>query len=213
MTDAMQILRAATKAGMINETEAGSRIRDLLEATGCRHDDEFGRAFDEFASNKETNHRALAIAFGEIAGSGDTEILAVVARHADRYPVIRTKLRVRSGLAGRSPPRQLPSVSDIRLHAASLRDFHDAMVRVGAPLKTETHTLLSGLADIFRDATQTHDTLYELPHAERSYFIQFVRACLQPYFPATEVTPRALAERWKRQKRHAAAAQPTDETP
>jgi len=211
MTDAMQILRAATKAGTINETEVGNRIRDLLEATGRRHDDEVGCSFDEFTSNKGTDHRVLAIAFGDIAQAQDSEILAVVARHADSYPAVRTKLRVRSGIAGRSPPRQLPSFSDIRLHAASLRDFHDAMVRAGAPLKTETHTLLSGLADIFRDATQTHDTLYELPHAERSYFIQFVRACLQPYYPATEVTTRALAERWKRQKRHAAAAQPTNE--
>lgn len=201
MTDAMQILRAATKGGTINETEVSSRIRDLLDATGCSHEDEFGRMFDEFASNKQTDHRALAIAFGEIAKAQDSEIVGLVEHFSKQFPGILTQLKTGTRTPNQFSSAGLPAPPEVRRRAARNGTFHKAMVRTGAPRKTLADTLLIGLADIFREATQKDARAIDLPHSQHSYFIQFARACLLPFFHGTEVSASALSERWRRLKR------------
>jgi len=57
-------------------------------------------------------------------------------------------------------------------------------------------TLLDGLADIYLKHTGSSKHPYEPPHSVRSHFIRFSYAVLRPFFSPTEVSPKALSNRW-----------------
>jgi hypothetical protein len=49
---------------------------------------------------------------------------------------------------------------------------------------------------LFVSYTESQGHRYELPHSVRSHFIQFCHAVLRPFFGLTEVSPKALSNRW-----------------
>lgn len=199
-------LRKASENGKRPEIEIAAEVRALLVAVGLHGEDDADKYFNELASTR-VNHRAIANAFLEISRSEDSDLLGCIERHAKVYPVIITSLRA-STRSIDLPTRANSSPMKIKADAERLYIYHSLRARRGAPIKTVIVTLMIGLANIYRDAVDPNIDIFELPHAERSSFIQFAWACLRPYFPLTEASAGALATRWKRVKAHERTGHP-----
>lgn len=83
------------------------------------------------------------------------------------------------------------------LHLAA---YEATQVRAGQPPKDRTDTALEGLAEIYARHALFGGSHWELPHSERSRFIQFAVRMLQGHLHRTELEPGAIAKRWKRLK-------------
>lgn len=196
----MAPLAKAAGRDNFDRTQVHTRLRDLLLATGQRYDDEFGREFN--ALGRPDDRAALAVAFGLIAAAEEADIVAVAEQQIERHPIIRTMLRAASGVAGRTPLRELPEAPALRRHAARLQDFQNAQFRRGAPRKNSLDALLVGLAEIFCSIAHPHSSPFDMPHTESARFVQFAYAALAPFCERTEVTAAALSHRWSALKKH-----------
>lgn len=90
--------------------------------------------------------------------------------------------------------------ADIKQFACELANFHQAQIKRQRPVKIDQDTLLDGLADIYLKHIGSSKHPYELPYSVRSHFIRFCHAVLQPFFPQTEVSLKALSNRWLKLK-------------
>ena len=86
----------------------------------------------------------------------------------------------------------------IKTCATELHLFFDKKARKrGAGTKVAQRTALIGLANIYVRAIKSNESIYNLPHGDRSRFIEFCRAALEPFVAETECTSHALARAWK----------------
>lgn len=197
--------------------EIDQRIYSLLSAIGAKvSDTECSVAFLEAAEaiptpwERAEEFRRIAVAENplspEVCSSSALVSLNAQAseRWADRlestplnrpYHLIRVDWDV-------LPEWQKQSVREI---ARDLEAEYQDRITQGAPQKGGQNALLIDLADIFLSATEQQIDRLELPHAPDSRFIQFVHEIAKPFFPATEISPKALSNRWRRWKRHSAS--------
>lgn len=208
------------KAGArkINRTDLHSRIEAVLLATGVADDgSEYAKAFNE-AKKGLSDDAKLAREFSAIARAQNPLSPTICKRQH------RSRLSARArGLREFKSDRSLLTTSweelnrdqqrEVKKLARSLAEYHRSQVSRGAGVKTAQNALLVELADIYVSIARlvTLDR-YELPHAVRSNFISFCHTALRPFFGATEVTFKALSNRWKSIKEHELSGIPSDLT-
>lgn len=186
----------------------------LLGAVGAKVDDsEYTLAFREAVNAKPSDY-AMAEVFRQIAIAENP--LAPTVCTPDALAQLEGLARTRRAIHADLPQHnrryhliymtwdELP-VSEqeaLRQTARELEAKFRSRIRQGATEKSSQNALLIGLADIYLRATNDwmSDPL-ELPHSIRSFFIQFAHASASPFFPKTEVSLKALSDRWANWKR------------
>ena len=208
----VHILYRASAGAAVDRDQLIERITDLLIAVGQADDGtEFGKAFREEARLEprpaDLANEYLAIAEGKdlIEPLLHARIVLAWLRAAVRGKPLAELLNVRTGenyLEAKNSDKLLSGEELLQLRDAAMRlaRYHRSLVRPGAPNKLIQDTLMESLAGIFLEFTQLDISRYELPHSVKSLFIQFARQALKPFFPATEVSKKALSERWSRIK-------------
>lgn len=204
---ALHGLRLAPK---VDEAKLRSDIEDLLSATGIAHDGSEDALLFASLSAEDMTHKELAKQCRLIAQADDPLDRSIF------HGVVRTELmdKLRIKWTSRHHRRRLnrPHIllgmtsdflsdserSDIKEAALELEAYHLAQVRRERPTKIDQDTALDGLADIFLIHTCSSQHRDELPHSVRSHFIRFCHAVLRPFFPLTEVSPKALSNRWQK---------------
>jgi hypothetical protein len=186
-------------------------ILDLVTAVGRGKTakDRLFRSFDE----GRTPHRKHATAFRKVAVSSspleEKDYSGQVRIELDRQ--VRRRWTTRARVRANPPPpaglRGLTSgdltteqLADVKSAALHLAVVHDNEVRRQQPNKVDQDALISGLALIFVEHAGLDTDHHRLPHSVGSFFIQFCRAAVQPFFGDTEMSAGAIAQRWKRIK-------------
>ena len=194
--------------------EIDQRIISVLGAIGAHvSDDEYSVAFRE-ASDSLPTPRARADEFRRIATAEDPLDPAVCsvrslihmedqarkiwAHRLALQPLNRPYHLIRVAW-DELPEWQQDSVREI---AQSLEATFRCQIVQGTPPKGTQNALLVELADLFLSATGQQLDRLDLPHAPNSRFIQFVHEIAKPFFAETEVSPKALSNRWLRWKKH-----------
>jgi hypothetical protein len=188
------------------------QLVDLLINVGAADDGtEFGGWFRQEA-NKRINHKALARQFARIArshapldhplwtGELRKELIAVARRKwPERLPT--EPLRNAEFVPGASinflskcTPQELQDIARERAK------YHTSFVQRKQPKKNRLDTLIEQLADIYANITHYPCHHSCLPHSANSYFAQFCRTILKPFFTTREVSLGAISKRWKRLK-------------
>lgn len=189
-----------------------SALIDLMRAVGRKVDDDQETAlFREFAQD-DPSHAELAEQFQAIASS-DVPLLTSInleATFAELNAAVCLRWRGRgrqdqmdrpiSLLGKTSDLLSCEEIQDIRMTARHLAQFHQSLVRAGAPNKIDQDTLLEGVADIFVRFAQLSCHPSDLPHSKDSHFITFAFLAMRPFFAVTEVSKSAISKRWKRLK-------------
>lgn len=212
LTRLVSILRRTAPNVSVNRLSLRHQLNDLLRAIGRTADGSvFANAFLEYAAS-DPGPAARAAEFEAIAGaddpldptvSGDIALAGLHARARTRWSRKKNVGRIEdlARLRARAFDQLTTDVQeDVRLMAHQLAQYHRSFVKRKAPAKNDQNTLMLGLADIYLRQIGSDLPCEDLPHAERSYFIQFVRAALEPFFATTEVSPKALSRRWQRIK-------------
>lgn len=169
-----------------------AHIEDLIVAVGVdAAADEKAELFLVLGA-EEPDNRELAEYYAALAVS-DNPLAALGTPDGDPGGPTRR------ALAHGKPDAQL-SPKALRANLAATSAWFRQHVRRGAPGKHDQSTLMIGLAALFLSFAGDDRHWSDLPHAERSHFIQFAHLALQRFFPATEVSPRALSSRWHRLK-------------
>lgn len=188
-------------------------LLDVLAAVGRPVEDtEFSVAFREAVERKPGHvfyaqvYRAMAKGKNPLHPRWFNGIVAVemelqaaivwrkrVPNDMRRYPLIGRKFASFTSEAQ----------ADLRKMALHLAHYHASQFNAGAAQKSQQDCALMELADIFLRAAQLHRTSrFALPPSPNGRFIKFANVAMAPYFPATEVTPGALSQRWKRIVEH-----------
>jgi hypothetical protein len=207
---ASESLHGPRLAPKVDESKLRSDVEDLLSAIGIAHDGSEGALRFAALSSEDMTHTELARQCRLIAEADDPLDRSIF------HGVVRTELtdKLRIKWTSRPHRRRLnrPHIllgmtsdflsdserSDIKEAALELEAYHLAHVRRERPIKLDQDTALDGLADIFLNHTCSSQHRYELPHSVRSHFVRFCHAVLRPFFPLTEVSPKALSNRWKK---------------
>lgn len=222
-TDDVEAAAAVLERASDAPVDRGSlqqRLDSLLEAVG-RADggDAYVQSFQEFAA-ADPGHAELAASFREVAKARDpldpdlyrgavAAELNAAARafwKAGKWPRAINRPHPIRGMS--SDLLTQDELRAVRAEAKRLAAYHRSFVRRQAPNKLDQDTLLEGLADIFLEFAKLDCGRHELPHSENSRFIQFVHGAVRPFFGSTEMSPKAIARRWKRLKDHAATGRP-----
>jgi hypothetical protein len=206
-SEALHGLRPAPK---VDEAKLRSEVEDLLSAIGIAHDGSEDALLFAGLSSEDMTHKELAKQCRLIAEADDPLDRSIF--HGGVRTELTDKLRMK--WTSRRHRRRLnrPHIllgmtsdflsdserSDIKEAALELEAYHLAQVRRERPTKIDQDTALDGLADIFLAHTCSSQHRDELPHSVRSHFIRFCHAVLRPFFPLTEVSPKALSNRWQK---------------
>jgi hypothetical protein len=224
LSELVDILRDAfpgleLNMGEIGEIDHGAFA--LLRAIGARiNDGEFSAAFRE-AVNALPSPRDKATAFEKIASAAnplDPNICSASAL----FDLRTAALERWEGLRRLAPSirtyhlfcetwEELPDWQqrEVRVIARELYEFHKGNIEQGAPEKPDQNALLIGMADIFLRATkQHHSGPSDLSGSPTGPFIRFVHAAAKRFFSATEVSPKALSNRWYRWLAHEESGKP-----
>jgi hypothetical protein len=200
-------------APTINETKLRIEVEDLLSAVGIANDGRENAILFANPPVPDATHEQLARQLRAVAASDDPldRRISYGIALAELSNKLLGKWASRHHHRRLNRPHTLPGITfdvlteaeraDVREAALELVAFHEAQIRRGSPTKTAQDTLLDGLADIYLSHTGSSQHRYELPHSVRSHFIQFCHAVLRPFFPLTEVSPKALSNCWIKLKR------------
>jgi len=197
--------------------EIDQRVFALLSAVGAKvSDTEYAAAFRQAANAIPTpwehaeEFRRIAVAENPLSPEvcSSSALVRLNAKASERWAA-----RLQSEPLNRPYPLiqvnwdELPDwqKQSLREIAKTLEAEYQDRITQGAPQKGGQNALLIDLADIFLSATGQQIDRLELPHAPNSLFIQFVHEIAKPFFPATEISPKALSNRWRRWKRHSAS--------
>lgn len=188
-------------------------LADLLIAVGATDDGtEAGLLFRAQAA-LPVDHAALARQFAKIAASAapfDHPLCSGTVRQdlyaaaRRRWPHLAPAEERRQGKAlirgaaarflSGCDPKELSEL------ATGLARYHQSFVRRQRPTKDRLDTLLEGLGDLYASATAYPWHRHHLPHSVNSRFVQFCRLVMEPFFDPSEVTSKAISNRWKRLK-------------
>jgi len=205
------VLRANPKAAAFRR-DLRRRISDLHIVVGATDDGtKAGVAFRKDSSHP-ADHAAMAKQFRKIAaadGPLDSSVCSEIVL-AKLIAATRRKgsPRLRQGEVHRlEAPRgvSLDSLSEserknVKARARGLAQYHQSQVQRKRPNKNALDTLLEELGDIYAGVTEFTWHRHALPHSIKSRFVRFCHLILQPYFDPSEVTPKAISNRWKRLK-------------
>jgi hypothetical protein len=213
MKEISEVVQRATRASHFDEATLKSELEDLLSAVGTANDGSedvlrFANPPVPDASHLDfvKEFRAIAVSDGPLDPSIYSRMALAKLNEAARceWTSRRYKRRV-------NRPDRLLSVTseflteaeraDVRRFALELAAYHQAQIKRQRPAKIDQDTLLDGLADIYLKHTGSSKHPYELPHSVRSNFVLFCHAILRPFFPLTEVSPKALSNRWNNLKK------------
>jgi hypothetical protein len=206
---ANEAVRGANRAPRIDKPKLRSEIEDLLSAVGIANDGSESAVYFAYLSGSDPTHEELARQFRAIAASDD--LLDRRICHGTALAELNAKARSewtnRRHHRRLNRPHMLLGVTsdfltqiertDLKKFALELAAYHQAQIKRERPTKIDQDTLLDGLADIYLSHTNSSQHRYELPHSVRSHFIQFCHTVLRPFFPLTELSPKALSNRWK----------------
>jgi hypothetical protein len=206
------ILRRAGGDSSIHASLLERHLSDLVHAVGLRIDDSEQAEVWRTLQENEPPRAELAKLFRRMARAKDPFAnradfdLALPQLHAKAR--VRWARRIRRGELGRAHPLlgvrwtdlSVSERADVREMARERARYHQSFVKRSPPFKDDQNTLLDGLADIFVHSTGFELHRYDLAHGERARFIQFAHLALRPFFGTTEVTAKALTERWERLK-------------
>ena len=92
------------------------------------------------------------------------------------------------------------TAKELRDVARERSKYHASFVLRKQPKKNRLDTLIEQLAEIYSDITHYPCHHSCLPHSANSYFAQFCRTILKPFFTTREVSLGAISKRWKRLK-------------
>lgn len=203
------------------------RLSDLVVAVGVTDDGtEFDIAFRELLADpyhldeplnhakmpKPFDHATMAKQFNWIAVSDnprDPSICSGVVLTALNVAARRKWSRqIRKGQV--NFPNSLDGMTfgllseqqraDVREIARDVAAYHEAQVQRRRPSKDELDTVLEELGDVYAEFTGFTCHRHHLHHAVASKFVRFCQVVLQPYFHPSEVTLKAISNRWKRLK-------------
>lgn len=206
-----ETLHGSRFAPNVDEAKLRSEIDDLLSAIGLAHDGGEGALRFASLSSEDMTQKELASQCRLIAEADDPLDRSVF--HGIVSTELADKLRIK-WTSRRHRRLNRPHVllgmttdllsdserSEIKMAALELEAYHLAQVRRERPIKIDQDTALDGLAEIFLTHIRSSEHRYKLPHSVRSHFIRFCHAVLRPFFPLTEVGPKALSNRWKKLK-------------
>jgi hypothetical protein len=213
MEEVAGIMSRATRDAAIDIPELSREIDDLLSAVGTANDGSEDAILFANPPVPDASHLDLVKQFRAIAASDDplNRRICYGVALAELNAAAYSKWTSRRYKRLINRPHMLLGVtsdflteeerSDIKLFAIELATYHQAQIKRQRPTKIDQDTLLDGLADIYLKHTGSSKHPYELPHSVRSYFILFCHAVLRPFFPLTEVSPKALSNRWKNLKK------------
>ncbi len=202
------VILKANPAARICLDEFRHRLIGMLVAVGvCDDHSVYTKAFREYAAN-QPDHADLAREFRAIAAAEDPLAPSVCSRmarselnNAARRKWFRRKMDRSYPLQGVTFELLTEAEqAEVRQMATGLADFHKSQVQAHRPNKETLNTILEGLGDLYASITAFDGHRHDLPHAEKSQFVQFCRLVLVPFFDPSEVTERAISRRWKRTK-------------
>ena len=198
----------------------GSTLLDDLHAIGIfvPDDDSEEAAYFREALAAQPSHNELAKGFGKLAEAPNPLDPDLCTQKF--WPDLNAMISKRWSLWWRKQyPGTHPSLRSIRwedldeARRAEIRDmcrrlarFHRTLAPANRPFKTGIHTLIHQLADIFASHSGFEGVPTRLPHTETSSFIEFASMALIGLFDPSEISRRALARRWKREKKRAEGA-------
>lgn len=189
-----------------------SELLDLMRAVGRKVDGSQEAIWFRELALDDPSHDELDKQFRTIAEADDplhasicfetayAELNAAVRRRWNERGQRDRMDRPVSLLGKTSDMLSCEEIEDVRETARHLAQFHQSLVRAGAPNKIDQDTLLEGIADIFVRFAQLGCHPYELPHSKDSRFITFAFLAIRPFFPVTEASKSAISKRWKRLK-------------
>jgi hypothetical protein len=205
---ANEAVRGANRAPRIDEPTLKNEIEDLLCAVGIANDGSESAVLFANPPVPDATHEDLVKQHLAIAASDDPldRRICYGTALAELNAKARSKWTSRRHNRRFNRPHMLLGVTsdfltqieraDIKEFAFELAAYHQAQIRRERPAKIDQDTLLDGLADIYLSHTNSAQHRYELPHSIRSHFIRFCHAVLRPFFPLTELSPKALSNRW-----------------
>jgi hypothetical protein len=213
LEEVADVIRRANRNAALDLAELKREIEDLFTAVGTANDGSEGAFFFANPPVPDASHADLVKQFRAMAASDDplnrricygvalAELEAAARRKwtSRRYsrPINRSYM-----LLGITSDLLIEAErADVKQFANELAEYHQAQIMRQRPPKIDQDTLLDGLADIYLKHTKSSKHPYELSHSVRSYFILFCRAVLRPFFPLTEVSPKALSNRWSNLKK------------
>jgi hypothetical protein len=210
----------------IDGAALASELADLFAAMGIATVGAEDTKLWREVATETSNHKTLADGFQRMSRAKDplSKDLCV----GEYRLALKGKVALHWSGKARRPGRNAPpsldllkweelsneEKSQISAMCRDLEAYHRSFVRQARPTKNDLNTALLELAERFaryRDEDQTadHDDYAPmgLPHSEDSHFIQFCCAALAAYsgkggaFDPSQVTSKALSERWVRLKR------------
>jgi hypothetical protein len=193
----------APAAGPVKRPRFESDLLDVFHAAGVAHDGSVAEELWHELAEPTPDHKALALGYRRMAAADASldpgictpELRPGLQRH------IRLRWPSRTSIAAMDWSALHPAGQGaIRAMAQRLAAWHGSHVRVARPRKNDLDTLLDLLADVFGRHGGWTTGLHELPHAVEGHFIRFAATALAPFYDPSEVTPTALARRWKRAK-------------
>ena len=212
LEDLAAILQKKSPNLVVSRQSLKRQLLDLLFAVGRADDGSEEAAWFREAAENEPSNAALADQFRKIAESKDPLDPKLC------FGIALTKLNyaARRRWAGRKrgrpmnrphPLRDIPSdfltageIAEVRAMALDLAAYHQSFIRKGRSKDLDQDTLLEGIAEIYIRYAELNCHRYALPHSPASRFITFARIAMQPFFAKTEVSAKALSNRWKRLK-------------
>jgi hypothetical protein len=215
MFSTAQFRRIASVVVKANPDAAGRfgalrrQLSDLLINVGMADDETADGAWFRAEANKSINHAALTRQFAAIAKSRVPldhplcvgEVLKELAAAARlKWP---GGAPTDSGKLVRGAAAILLSRCSAQEHrdiAKSRAQYHASFVRRQRPNKHQLDTLIEQLADTYATITAFRWHAHQLRHEPSSQFVQFCHLVLEPFFDASEVSQKAIANRWKRLK-------------
>jgi hypothetical protein len=207
------IISRATRHAAIDTAELGREIEDLLSAVGTANDGREDAILFAHPPIPDASHLDLVEQLQTIAASDDPldRSICYGLALAELNAAARNKWTSRRYNRRINRRHMLLDVTfdfltereraDVKEFALQLAAYHRLQIKRQRPAKIDQDTLLDGLADIYLKHTGSSKHPYELPHSVRSNFVLFCHAILRPFFPLTEVSPKALSNRWNNLKR------------
>jgi hypothetical protein len=185
------------------------QLPDLLINVGAADDETAAGVWFREEANQPINHAALARQFAAIAKSHSPldHALCVGEARKELAAAARRKWPERvasdSGKIIRGASEHILSKcssTELRDLAKSVAHYHGSFVQRRRPTKERLDTLVEQLADTYATITKFRWHAHRLAYSPNSHFVQFCHFVLQPFFDASEVTPKAISNRWKRLK-------------
>ena len=208
------IVRRDAPTTVVDQEKLAGRIESLLAAVAAPHTDDEQITYFREAVDAQPTDKELADCFKKIAKAENPFASEICLMDALVLLNIRAKelWAERLKQAPLNRKHLLLKVSwdelinwqqvSVRKMARELEKEYRQKVMVGAPGKTDQNALLMELANIYLSMTGEQIDRFELPHSVGSHFISFVHTAVEPFYPNTEVTLKALSNRWHEMKLH-----------